>query len=102
MEVIINKQTFNHIFNNSRTFSYGGIKFLYSIGNQPDIGFIVSKKRGIAVERNKFKRRCRYLFRETDIFQKHNLNLIVQPTKNLGGWDDLKVAFETLSSKIYD
>ena len=102
MRVIINKQTFNHLFNNSHTFSYGGIKFLYNTGAKPDIGFIVSRKRGISVERNKFKRRCRSAFGETDMFQRKNLNVIIQPMGSLVGWDDIKVAFSMFSSKLYE
>ena len=76
--------------------------FLYNVGPHPDIGFIVSRKKGIAVARNKFKRRCRSVFRETDIFQRKNLNIIIKPTGTLVGWKNIKIAFAMLSSKIYE
>ena len=75
---------------------------MYNTGAKPDIGFIVSRKRGISVERNKFKRRCRSVFRETNVFQRKNLNVIVQPTGSLVGWDDIKVAFSMFLSKMYE
>ena len=75
---------------------------MYNTGVKPDIGFIVSRKRGIAVERNKFKRRCRGVFRETNEFQKKKINVIVQPMGSLIGWDDIKIAFSMFLSKIYE
>ena len=75
---------------------------MYNTGPKPDIGFIVSRKRGISVERNKFKRRCRSAFAETDVLQRKKLNIIIQPVGPLVGWDNIKVAFSMFSSKLYE
>jgi len=58
------------------------LAFRYVRSKKPQLGLIVSKKYGNAVQRNLFKRRCRSIFNIHII--KHNINyfIIIKPKIN--------------------
>ena len=70
---------------------------------KPGISFIVNRKKGIAVNRNLFKRRCRALFNEYKNHQLKNMQIIIKPIKNLKNnytWKELSQSFEDFSCKL--
>ena len=73
--------------------------------NKPGISFIVSRKKGIAVERNLFKRRCRALFDNyLIVHNQKSIQIIVRPDKILNNnysWKELSLSFEQFFSKLY-
>ena len=64
--------------------------------------FIVSKKYGIAVKRNVFKRRCRAAYNETFVDSIFDCSLIVSPQLVDIGWKQIQKSFSKLSKHIYD
>ena len=57
---------------------FGNLLFKYAKSSVPQIGFIVSRKYGNAIKRNKFKRRCREILYEK-IKQGMPLQVIIMP-----------------------
>ena len=64
------------------------------------LGLIVSKYYGNSVERNLFKRRCRYLFRNMLINQGIDIALIVRPETQNIPFTKINNSFRALYEKI--
>lgn len=91
---------FKSVLNHSTIQTINNLQFYYSDSSNPKIGFIVSRKLGSAVERNKFKRSCRSLFLGLCNNLNKNFSLIVWPKKPLHECRDLANAFSVLNKKI--
>ena len=91
---------FSHIMKVSKSLVVGDLSFKYTSRSDPALGLIVSKYYGNSVERNLFKRRCRYLFRNMLINQGIDIALIVRPeTKNIP-FTKINNSFRDLYEKI--
>ena len=65
----------------------------------PRLGFIVSRKYGNSVQRNLFKRRCRYAFYEL-IKIGFTYSIIIKPKSNKIKWNTINKSFELIHEKI--
>jgi len=98
---ICNKD-FKQILRNSKSLHIRDLLFYYDYSGQ-GISFIINRKKGIAVERNLFRRRMRSLFLiyiKKDVGQ---IQLIIKPLKNLNNnysWQELRLSFQTFFSKL--
>ena len=73
------------------------------IDPHPGISFIVSRRTGNAVLRNKFKRRCRALFQQYHTAQLKNYKIIIKPKKTIKNhysWNDLSLSFKEFCTKL--
>ena len=75
------------------------IRYYYISDNNPRLGFIVSRKYGNSVERNLFKRRCRYAFYQL-IKKEFPYSIIIKPKKQKINWSIIKKSFETVYEQI--
>ncbi len=99
---ILNKD-FKRILYNSKSLHVRDLLFYYDINDQPGISFIVSRRTGNAVIRNKFKRRCRALFQKHSANQLQKYTIIVKPKKSIKNhysWDELSLSFEDFCTKL--
>jgi len=67
------------------------------------ISFIINRKKGLAVQRNLFRRRSRSLFLKHTKIKKCNMQIIIKPLKNLKNnysWEELRMSFQTFFSKL--
>ena len=88
---------FKHVINSSHTYkSKHNIFFRYKKQPNPFIGFILSKKFGNAVVRNKFKNQARNLYKT--FFKDLKVSIIVRPLKKGVSYNELKKSFYDLSS----
>jgi len=93
---------FSKIFKLAQSFLVHDVLFKYTIKKGCGIGFAVSTKYGSAVQRNLFKRRCRFLYRKIFVNQKRVASIIVKPkTKNIS-FSSLNESFKILYDKIYN
>ena len=102
MKRSITTQDFKKILFNSKSLLVRDLLFYYEENNL-GISFIVSKKLGIAVLRNQFKRRCRMLFLHNNNIHQKTLQIIVRPQKKLNNnysWDELTSTFNEFYSKL--
>ena len=97
MKTSLNTTRFNSIVKNSESFIYENIKFYFCFSKKEALGFIVNKKLGSAVERNSFKRQCRFLYSMLLKNQKKVLSLIVYPQCKLKKACGPQKAFDALS-----
>ena len=58
--------------------SNNALLFKYSQSSGPFIGFMLSKKFGNAVKRNRFKNQCRFLYRQL-LKKNQSFGLIIRP-----------------------
>jgi ribonuclease P protein component len=96
----ISNQEFKRILFNSKSLLVRDLLFYYQ-KNKVGISFIVNKKKGSAVLRNLFKRRSRALYQQNNSLQ--NFQVIIKPVnslKNNYSWKELKLSFDTFSSKL--
>jgi len=96
----ISNQEFKRILFNSKSLLVRDLLFYYQ-KNKVGISFIVNKKKGSAVLRNLFKRRTRALYQQNNSLQ--NFQVIIKPVnslKNNYSWKELKLSFDTFSSKL--
>ena len=92
---------FKYVYNNAQSLLVEDILFYYINNQNPRLGFMVSRKYGNSVQRNLFKRRCRYAFYKL-IKGDFNYSIIIKPkTKNIT-WDTINEAFNSLYKKITD
>ena len=75
------------------------IRYYYISDNNPRLGFIVSRKYGNSVERNLFKRRCRYAFYQL-IKKEFPYSIIIKPKKQKINWSIIKKSFESVYEQI--
>ena len=102
MKHSITTQDFKKILFNSKSLPVGDLLFYYK-EHKPGISFIVSKKLGNAVLRNKFKRRCRMLFFQKNKEYDKTLQIIVRPQKKIENnysWDELTSTFDEFYIKL--
>ena len=100
MKTSLSSKQFKSVLNKSTVQTINNLQFYYRFSSHPKIGFIISRKRGSAVERNFFKRRCRALFLEYCKQLNKNLTLIVWPKKNLLKTINVNEVFSILNKKI--
>jgi len=96
----ISNQEFKRTLFNSKSLLVRDLLFYYQ-KNKVGISFIVNKKKGSAVLRNLFKRRSRALYQQNNSLQ--NFQVIIKPVnslKNNYSWKELKLSFDTFSSKL--
>ena len=84
----------------SKSLVVGDLSFKYTYRSDPALGLIVSKNYGNSVDRNLFKRRCRYLFRNILINQGIDIALIVRPENQNIPFAEIKNSFRDLYEKI--
>tara|TARA_B100001142_G_C14142599_1_gene581247 strand:- start:572 stop:847 length:276 start_codon:yes stop_codon:yes gene_type:complete len=90
---------FKNVLESSQTFkSNNHIVFRYQKQAEPFIGFIVNKKFGNAIKRNRFKNQARNLY--TNFFKNSHCAIIVRPLKPEVQYTDLKKSFLELENKI--
>jgi len=84
----------------SKSLYHRDLSFKYSKNSKPEMGLVVSKKYGNAVQRNLFKRRCRSLFKS--IFFDNNIGctLIVRPKKQAVTYTSIKESFNSIYDKL--
>ena len=100
MKNSISNQEFKRTLFNSKSLLVRDLLFYYQ-KNKVGISFIVNKKKGSAVLRNLFKRRSRALYQQNNSLQ--NFQVIIKPVnslKNNYSWKELKLSFDTFSSKL--
>ena len=102
MKNSISNQDFKQILNQSQSLLVRDLLFYYD--NQPSaISFIVNRKKGGAILRNQFKRRCRALFNLYKKNELKNIRIIIKPNKvlkNNFSWQELSLSFENFCSKL--
>ena len=99
---ILNRE-FKKILYNSKSLHVRDLLFYYDTDIQEGISFIVSRRTGNAVLRNKFKRRCRALFNQYSKNKLHRYKVIIKPVKPIQGhysWKDLSRSFEQFCIKL--
>ena len=90
---------FKYVYNNSTSLLINDIRYYYISDNNPRLGFIVSRKYGNSVERNLFKRRCRYAFYQL-IKKEFPYSIVIKPKRQKINWSIIKKSFETLYEQI--
>ena len=90
---------FKNVYDNSKSLSTKDLLFRYTSNKIPKLGFIVSRKYGNSVQRNLFKRRCRYAFYKL-IKKDFAYSIIIKPkTKNIK-WNTIKKTFEIIYENL--
>ena len=79
--------------------SHNVLLFQYSNETSPFVGFMLSRKYGNAVKRNRFKNRCRFLYKNM-LRRSSPVSLIIKPLKNNLDFSSLKVAFDDLEMRV--
>ena len=92
---------FKNVYNNSESLTTKDLLFNYTSDETPKLGFTVSKKYGNSVQRNLFKRRCRYAFYKL-IKGGFNYSIIIKPTNKNITWNTINEAFRDLYKKTTD
>ncbi len=98
MKFSISSKDFKNIFANSQSLQLGNLLFKYAESTTPQIGFVVSKKYGNAIERNKFKRRCREVLYEK-IKQGMHLQVIIMPKTTNIKYSEIKSTINSFTKK---
>ena len=78
----------------------GDLFFKYAFQSKPQLGMIVSRKFGNAVQRNLFKRRCRNVFVSGFIRENLNYSVIVRPNKQDISYAEIQDSFLHLKKKF--
>ena len=95
MKYALSSTEFKDVFNNSNSLLTHDLLFKYTYNETPKLGFIVSRKYGNSVQRNLFKRRCRYAFYQL-IKKGFVYSIIIKPkTKNIS-WKIINESFNLL------
>ena len=103
MKNSIPNQDFKKILFKTKSLHIRDLLFYYRNNIKNGISFIVNRKKGNAVCRNLFKRRCRSLVYSNQAEQFKNMQIIIKPVKNLKNnytWKELKQSFEEFSCKL--
>ena len=103
MKHSISNQDFKQILFKTKSLHIRDLLFYYKNNIKSGISFIVNRKKGNAVCRNLFKRRCRSLFNQHQDDELKNMQIIIKPIKNLKnnyGWKELNQSFEDFSLKL--
>ena len=102
MKISLSSTQFKSVLNNSTIKTINNLQFYYSASSEPKIGFIVSKKLGSSVERNRFKRKCRNLFSYLSGNLGESFSLIVWPIKPLCDIVCVANSFSLLNKKVFN
>ena len=102
MKRSLSSTQFKSVLNNSTIKTINNLQFYYCASSEPKIGFIVSKKLGSSVERNRFKRKCRNLFLGVSVDLNKKFSLIVWPKKPLCDIVDIANSFSLLNKKVFN
>jgi len=99
----ITNKNFKKVLFSSKSLHVRDLLFYYDNQLSSGISFIVSRKCGKAVLRNKFKRRCRSLYQK--LYKDHSIKsaIIVKPLEPLDNnysWNELSRSFELFCSKL--
>ena len=103
MKNSITNQNFKKVLYNSKSLPVRDLLFYYDTNVSSGISFIVSRKMGNAVLRNKFKRRCRALFNKFNKERLTDYTIIIKPQKpllNNYSWNELSRSFEQFCVKL--
>jgi len=100
LKTSLSSAQFKSVLNKSTIQTINNLQFYYSGSSCSKIGFIVSKKLGSSVERNRFKRKCRGLFLNMSCHFNQKFFLIVWPKKSLSGIVSLSDSFARLNQKL--
>ena len=77
--------------------------FYYRINQKHGVSFIVGRRKGYAILRNTFKRRCRSIVNQNKQLKLKNTQLIIKPIKNLKNnysWHELNLSFDKFFIKL--
>ena len=86
--------------NASKSLYFRDLSFKYSKSSRPEMGLIVSKKYGNAVQRNLFKRRCRSIFKSIIVDRAIGCALVVRPKKRGVTYISIKESFNSIYDKL--
>ena len=103
MKNSISNQNFKQILFKTKSLHIRDLLFYYRNNIKNGISFIVNRKKGNAVCRNLFKRRCRALFDNHKNHHLQNMQIIIKPTKKIKNnysWKELSKSFEDFSCKL--
>ena len=105
MKNSLSNQEFKAILFKTKSLKIRDLVFYYENNvAKSGISFIVSKRKGIAVTRNLFKRRCRALFKKhLIVYDKEKIQIIIKPYKilyNNYNWEELTLSFDQFFSKL--
>ena len=90
---------FKSVISSSQTFkSKTNISFHFKITASPFIGFMINRRFGNAVSRNKFKNQARSLY--VHLFNQYSYALIVRPPNEKIIYSELRKAFVELETKL--
>ena len=79
--------------------SHNILLFQYSNKLSPFVGFMLSRKYGNAVKRNRFKNQCRFLYKNL-LRRGSPVSLIIKPLKDNLTFSNLKVAFDDFETQV--
>lgn len=103
MKHSISNQDFKQILFKTKSLHIRDLLFYHRNNIKNGVSFIVNRKKGNAVYRNLFKRRCRSLFNQYQNVRLKNIQIIIKPVKKLKNnytWKELKQSFEEFSCKL--
>ena len=95
----LSSSAFSKIMKASKSLKYRDLSFKYSKNSKPEMGLIVSKKYGDAVQRNLFKRRCRSIFKSIIVDKAIGCALVVRPKKRGVTYISIKESFNSIYDK---
>ena len=99
MKYALSSIEFKDVYNNSNSLLAHDLLFKYTYNQTPKLGFIVSRKYGNSVQRNLFKRRCRYAFYKL-IKEGFTYSVIIKPKATNITWKTINKSFESLYAEI--
>ena len=100
MKYALSPIEFKDVYNSSESIIIHDLLFKYTYNETPKLGFIVSRKYGNSVQRNLFKRRCRYAFYKLIKEEGFTYSIIITPKSNSIGWKTINQSFKSLYEKI--
>ena len=86
----------------SKSLCFGDLSFKYTKSSKPEMGLIVSKGYGNPIERNLFKRRCRYAFKSIMVDNNVGYVVIVCPKKPDVSFRAIQESFNSIYDKFSD
>ena len=95
MKYALSSIEFKHVYYNAKSLENRDLLFSYISSKTPKLGFIVSKKYGNSVQRNLFKRRCRYAFYQL-VKQGISYSIIIKPKTQNISWKIINDSFEAI------
>ena len=99
MKFSISSKDFKKIFAKSQSLQCGCLLFKYIKNSPPQVGFVVSRKYGNAVKRNKFKRRCREILYKK-MKEGMQVQVIVMPRKANVQYSEITQSINTFIKEV--